>query len=211
MSPKMISACLVALFVFGVLPVHAAGLDGPQTERQEKLKALSPEYRAFLSEAQLLMLPEERRAFLDLKTDAQRDRFIEAFWKSRQGWENINTLFLLRMTQVLDLSEEQAARIFSRVNRTQKAKRELNRKLGTRLRNLRAMLRDATPNEEDLRAALDEIKELRDQIRQQDEELEAFLAENLSVLQFARYLIFTQDFLKGLREKLRKARESIRK
>jgi nitrite reductase/ring-hydroxylating ferredoxin subunit len=38
-----------------------------------------------------------------------------------------------------------------------------------------------------------------------------FLSENLTVYQQAKYLIFVQDFLKDLREKLNKARDAIKK
>ena len=54
--------------------------------------------------------------------------------------ENIITLMLLRMTQVLDLNEEQAAQLFPVVNRIEKEKFALNRQIGERMRDLRSLL-----------------------------------------------------------------------
>lgn len=47
-------------------------------------------------------------------------------------------------------------------------------------------------------------------MKNREEELQEFLEENLTVYQQANYLIFMQDFLKELREKLNKAREAVK-
>jgi hypothetical protein len=57
---------------------------------------------------------------------------------------------------------------------------------------------------------MDEVKDLRIQVKKREEELQEFLEENLTVHQQAKHLIFIQDFLKDLREKLNKARETIK-
>ena len=82
--------------------------------------------------------------------------------------ENITTLLLLRMTQALDLTEEQTAQIFPVVNRIEKEKRKLNRELVQHLRELRAMLHDRDYTEDQLVEKITAIKDLRAAVKRVD-------------------------------------------
>jgi predicted membrane chloride channel (bestrophin family) len=208
MNLKKITSFVLGLLLIASVSVTFAGENG--YIQREEVKKLAPKYRAFLVETQGFMRPQERRVFMGLKTDKERDQFIVRFWETRKGWDNISTLYLLRMVQVLDLTEEQAAKIFPRVNRVEKEKREINRTIGQLLRELRVKLRQPDVNQEELSRILDELKDLRMQVKNRDEELQKFMEENLTIQQQARYLLFMQDFLKDLREKLNKAREAIK-
>lgn len=203
----------ITSFVLGLLLIVsmlAAAAGGNGLVQREEVRKLSPKYKAFLAETREFMHSEERKVFLGLKTDKEKDYFIQKFWEARRGWDNISTLYLLRMVQVLDLTEEQTAKIFPKVNRVEKEKREMNRKIGQLLRELRARVRQQDVNEEELSRIMDELKDLRTQMKNREEELQEFLEENLTVHQQAKYLIFIQDFLKELREKLNKARQAIK-
>lgn len=178
--------------------------------QEEEIENLAPRYRVFLREARAMMTPEEIQRFLNLENDKQRDRFIAAFRKSQRSRENVRTLYLLRMTQVLDLTEEQTAKIFPRVNRVEKEKHELNKKLSRLLRELRVRLREESTAEKELAGRVQEIKELSHQLKDIDKELELFLEQNLSLEQQAKYLIFHSDFTRTLRTQLEKARKSIK-
>jgi Spy/CpxP family protein refolding chaperone len=203
---KITSLVLGLLFIVCVLA--AAG--GNVFIQREELKKLSPKYRAFLAETQGFMHSEDRRVFMQLETDKERDVFIQEFWKARKGWANISTLYLIRMVQVLDLTEEQTAKIIPMVNRVEKEKREMNRKIGLLMRELRATLRQQDGNEKELSRIMEEMKDLRMQVKNREEELQEFMEGILTVPQQAKYLIFVQDFLRDLREKLNKAREAIK-
>ena len=124
--------------------------------------------------------------------------------------ENIVTLMLLRMTQVLDLSQEQTAQLFPLVNRVEKEKRALNARLAKEMRELRQLIKEDQPDLDQMQRSIDNIRTLRDAIRVQDAKLEAYVVENLSLQQQARFLIFFQDFNRFLQEKLREARERQR-
>ena len=203
---KITSLVLGLLFIVCVLA--AAGGNG--FIQREELKKLSPKYRAFLAETREFMRPQERKIFMELETDKERDYFIRQFWEARKGWDNISTLYLLRMVQVLDLTEEQTAKIFPKVNSVEKEKREMNRTIGLLLRELRATLQQQDGDEKELFRIMAEIKDLRTQVESREEELQEFMEGILTVPQQAKYLIFVQDFLKDLREKLNKAREAIK-
>ncbi|MGD1009673.1 MAG: hypothetical protein ABR951_05915 [Candidatus Aminicenantales bacterium] len=121
--------------------------------------------------------------------------------------ENINTLRLLRMTEALDLTEAQTARLFPAMNRIEKEKAELQRRMGGEIRDLRAALDKSPVQDADILALVRRVKETRQAVQQKDEEFEALLDENLTPAQKGRYLIFLVDFARGLGEKLNRARQ----
>jgi flagellar biosynthesis/type III secretory pathway chaperone len=197
-----------SMLVVSIFLSAATSFDHPYQE--EEFEKLAPKYQAFFKEAQALMTPEDLQKFLNLQNDSQRDRFITAFRKSQRSRDNVRTFYLLRMTQVLDLTEEQTAKIFPRVNRVEKEKQELNKKLIRLLRELRSRLREEGTGEEELADRIQEIKDLGHQLKDIDKELEIFLEENLTVVQQAKYLIFHSDFMRTLRAQLEKARKSVK-
>ncbi|HYL05979.1 MAG TPA: VWA domain-containing protein [Thermoanaerobaculia bacterium] len=52
-------------------------------DSQARLAALDPKYRAWLEDVDLLIGKDERRQFLELTKDYQRDGFIHRFWEAR--------------------------------------------------------------------------------------------------------------------------------
>jgi len=200
--------------ILSLLLISAICLAALQTESssQEKgEKELSPEYRTFLAETQSVMTPQERRIFLGLKSDEERDKFIEKFWESRGGRRRgirLNLVFfrMMRMTQDLDLTEGQATKIFPKINQIEKEKIELQMRVGGQLRELRVILRDQNPDQRKVGDKVKAIIELRRQVESKDKELESFLDENLTLIQRAKYLLFSADFFRELREKLESAR-----
>jgi Spy/CpxP family protein refolding chaperone len=121
--------------------------------------------------------------------------------------ENINTLRLLRMTEALDLTEAQTARLFPALNRIEKEKAELQRRMGVEIRDLRAALDKNPVQDADILVLVRRVKEIRQSVQQKDEELEALLDENLTPVQKGRYVIFLVDFARGLGEKLNRVRQ----
>lgn len=207
-TKRIMSFVILSLFFMISTLSGATGISS--IAQREEMKKLSPKYREFFAEVRESMHPDEKKVFLGLKTDKERDYFIQKFWEARRGRDNISTLYLLRMVQALDLTEAQTAKIFPKVNRVENAKREINRRIGQLLRNIRAALMRQDAKEEELARMVQEIKNLRGQVKTLEEEMEEFLEQNLSVRQQAEYLIFVQDFLRDLREKLNKARDAIK-
>jgi Spy/CpxP family protein refolding chaperone len=124
----------------------------------------------------------------------------------RRARENIRTLWLLRMTRFLELTEEQTAKIFPIVSRIEKEKIELYQQIGEQIRELRLTLGEEKPDQKELKNKIDKIKELRNLVKKKDEELEARLEENLTLVQRAKYLMFAARFYRELRENLERAR-----
>jgi len=114
------------------------------------------------------------------------------------------------MTEALELSEEQAAKIYPAAARIEREKAGLSGKIGQEIRDLRAMLRAENPDEQSLAKKVRSIKELRKAVQEKDQEFELLLEGNLTEVQKARYLLFALDFYRGLGENLEKARQVLR-
>jgi Spy/CpxP family protein refolding chaperone len=124
----------------------------------------------------------------------------------RRARENMRTLWLLRITRVLELTEEQTAKVFPIVSRIEKEKSEIYQQIGKQVRELRLILKEEEPDQNDLKNKINEIKELRNLIKKKDEELEARMEENLTLIQRAKYLMFAANFYRDLRDNLDRAR-----
>lgn len=124
--------------------------------------------------------------------------------------ENIHRLRLLRMTEALELSEEQTAKIYPAATRIEREKAALSGKIGQEIRDLREMLRGETQDKQKLADKVRLIKELRKAVLEKDQEFEAMLEGNLTEVQKAKYLLFALDFYRGLGEKLERARQFSR-
>jgi len=132
----------------------------------------------------------------------------------RQMRNNVGTLRLLRLTQTLNLTEEQTARIYPAINRLEREKVVLQQDLAKDLLDLRRSLRPLNgiaeradrDRDERLRQAVRRIGECRRQLRMKEDELEVFLEKTLTPVQQARYDLFQIDFNQGLGDVLNRAR-----
>ena len=124
--------------------------------------------------------------------------------------ENLNRLRLIRMTEALDLTEDQTAKIFPLASRMEKEKAEIVRELGAKMADLRQMIGEGTPRDEDLAARVEAIRQLRRSLQEKDLEFEKFLQANLTGIQVAKYVIFQADFNQAMGERLNRARAMMR-
>ncbi|HEX2123342.1 MAG TPA: GWxTD domain-containing protein, partial [Thermoanaerobaculia bacterium] len=77
-------------------------------ERKEQLEKLAITYRDFLEDVEPIMLPAEVETFLMLETDAQRDSFVDDFWRRRDTLQGTtNRAFRDTYYQRLAVAKEQ--------------------------------------------------------------------------------------------------------
>jgi len=205
---KKKAVLIVFIFVSSVIiPAGAAMEFAGQAEE----KILAPRYRAFLAETQMFMNEEEKDLFLRLESDGERNNFIESFWQQRGGRQqalraNIGLLMLMRMVQALDLTENQVAKFMPVLNQSEREKQQLQNRIMKELRELRLLIRDEAIDEKSLSGKVGAIRELEKRLREKEREWNAFIEQNLSLVQQAKYILFAQDFYRELRDKLNDAR-----
>lgn len=91
------------------------------------------------------------------------------------------TLKLLRLTQALDLTEEQAAKIYPSINRIEKEKMDIQKRMSADIRDLRSMVNGPTPKESDIEIKYKNVRAAQQSIKDKDAELDEFLEKNLNV------------------------------
>jgi len=116
--------------------------------------------------------------------------------------QNLATLRLLRLTQALDLTEDQAARIFPTVNKLEKEKADLQIAMSADIRDLRRFLAESPTKDEDIATKVRKIKDAQQIVKQKDAELDAFLEDHLTTVQKAKYVIFEIEFYRLLEQTL---------
>jgi Spy/CpxP family protein refolding chaperone len=124
--------------------------------------------------------------------------------------ENIHRLRLLRMTEALELSEEQAAKVYPGASRLEKEKAGILKAIEDETEVLRDLLEAKSPDEARLAAGIVKVKELRQSLQTKDREFEELLEKTLSPVQRAKYVLFSARFYRQVAAGLRRAREQTR-
>lgn len=122
--------------------------------------------------------------------------------------ENINTLMLVRLTQDLDLTEDQASRIYPVLTRIEREKAEFQSRMAQEIRELRQTLRTSGAADKDLLERVGRIRDIRRAVRAKDDEFEQVMDRNLTPVQKAKYAVFMVDFYRALGERAVRAREA---
>ena len=99
--------------------------------------------------------------------------------------ENIHRLRLLRLTEALDLSEEQAAKVCPVASRLEEGKVGILKSIDGEMDVLRDLLEEKSPDE-------------------------ARLEQNLSPVQWTKYVVFSAEFYMQLAAGLKRGREQTR-
>lgn len=193
-----------------LLTVAAAALPAQPQERGVEERHLAPRYQAFLEEVRPFISEQELDAFLRMRTDAERDRFIERFWRLEEGRSgvrsNINTLMMLRMVESLELTDEQSTVLFPLFQRGEREKMRINRLMMRDMFALRIEAERKNPDPKRLQELLVSAREHRDALMSEERKMEIIVMRELSIVQQAKYMIFMEDFFRNLRQRLNRAR-----
>lgn len=114
--------------------------------------------------------------------------------------ENLATLRLLRLTQALDLTEDQTSRIFPFINKIEKEKLAIQRQMTSDIQELRRTLTAGVAPEAEIAPLVGRIKAAQGRVKELDAESEAFLEKQLSPIQQGKYVIFQIDFYRMLEQ-----------
>ncbi|MGQ9801852.1 MAG: hypothetical protein ACUVRL_09345 [Candidatus Saccharicenans sp.] len=125
--------------------------------------------------------------------------------------QNLSTLRALRMTQVLELTEQQTAAIFPELNRAEKDKAELQRQLAAEIRGLREIIKAGQAQDQEFESRVRRVRELRVKIQERDRAFEDFLFSQLTSIQKARYIIFSLEFNRAIMERAQRLRPAGQK
>ncbi|MFZ1947271.1 MAG: hypothetical protein WAW06_06960 [bacterium] len=115
-----------------------------------------------------------------------------------------------KLTDVLDLSDEQLPVFFSKIKRIDEKEAEAGQGERDAIKRVARLLEDAGARDEDLAAALRSLDEAR---ARRSEEIRSLRQDALSMLtarQRAKYVVFEEDFREEMRQMIGRAREMRR-
>lgn len=120
---------------------------------------------------------------------------------------SFESIKLWRMTQALDLTEEQAAKIFPKLHQLQKERHQFRQNYRQMMQELSAMVRDPQVQENLLIKKMEQIEKgeraFREMQRKGHEEIKVLLTP----VQQAKLMLFQEKFDRDLRQILREIRE----
>jgi len=123
----------------------------------------------------------------------------------RRPYERIERWKKVRMIEFLDLSEEQSARFFARLNEHEKELRALQAERTEALDRLERLVRNRAP-EGEYPEAFSAVLDIQEKIGAQERSFFQGLDDLLSVEQRAKFLLFQRQFERQLRDAFREMR-----
>jgi Spy/CpxP family protein refolding chaperone len=119
--------------------------------------------------------------------------------------EMVESFKLFKMTEFLDLSEEQTTKVFPLMADMSKAQEQHREAMREKMQELRKMLRDEDASDREAARLALEIHDLRGEIHARMHEMQGDLMDLLDDEQKAQYIVFEnrfEDHVRGLKERM---------
>lgn len=131
-------------------------------------------------------------------------RSLESAPDDMQSFESVK---LWRMTQALDLNEEQTAKVFPKLHQLQKERRQFRLSYRAMMQELAAMVRDPQVQESLLTKKMEQIEKAEQAFRDFERKNHQEIKTLLNPVQQAKLILFREKFDRDLRQILREIRE----
>jgi uncharacterized membrane protein len=118
---------------------------------------------------------------------------------AREGRRLIETIRIWKMTEALNLSEEQAARLFPKLSQLEATRREFRQRQHVLRGELAELLRQQPLREAEIKKKLEDLERAEVDFRGRERAMKAELESILSLEQQARLALFVEQFEAELR------------
>jgi len=125
--------------------------------------------------------------------------------------ETMQIYMLFRLTEELALSEEQALKLMPLIKEREKAGWEFFRLQAEAHRDLSTMVDDDDVSDAEIENRLTALRQAKRAYHQQEEQLELEIAALLDPRQYARFVVFKQQFHRDMQQRVRRLRGMDRK
>ncbi len=131
--------------------------------------------------------------------------------QKREPKELIETIRIWRLTEELNLSEDQAAKLFPKLKKIREVKREFKRKRREILKAIEKELKRKKPREDVLKKEIEDLNREDKEFREKEERLKEEIFEVLTIEQQARFLLFQERFDREIREMIKRIRHRLKR
>ncbi len=112
--------------------------------------------------------------------------------------EMIKTVRIWKMTEELQLTEEQCYKIFPMMAKAEDEKKELKKKNKEIIDELRTIIGKKDANQKQIKDTIERLKKNTEEIRKKKEQTRDSIEKELTPEQQARYILFISDFHKKM-------------
>ena len=111
------------------------------------------------------------------------------------------------MTELLQLSEKENIRFFTKLNKIEEKKRSFYELRGKSIKELKLLLRKKGENEDALSSVINTIQKAQLDLEKTQKKFHKELKSELTIEQYAKYLIFESEFQKEIRDIIEKIKK----
>lgn len=115
----------------------------------------------------------------------------------------IHAIRIWKLTEELDLSEEQLAKFLPKLNRLDDTKEEFHKKRADAIKEMRHLLESEKVSEKELKKKIGEIEGIRKEFEKEKDKTRAEIKKILTIPQQARFIIFQEKFERHMKEIIR--------
>jgi hypothetical protein len=121
--------------------------------------------------------------------------------------ETMHLYLVFRLTEELELSDEQALKIMPLIKQREKTRWEYFQTQSDLQRNLAVLVEDDKSSEAEIENLLTGIRQAEHDFHQQEDQLNLEIAALLSTRQYGKFIIFQQQFHNDMRQRVKRLRE----
>lgn len=132
-------------------------------------------------------------------------------WKDKNPREIMESIRMWRMTEALDLTSDQSAKLFPKLKDMRQLKQEFEKNRMNIINDITHLLRQDNTPDKDLRAKLDALETAENNFRKQEANLKKDIASILTVKQQARLVLFQLKFDEEMRQIIGKVKDRWQK
>ncbi len=131
--------------------------------------------------------------------------FAQGHYDDKDPREIIEKVRIYKLTEALDLSEEQTVRLFPRLREIRKTEQEFHKQRIETIKKLKDLVK-ANAEEKEIAKVLNQLHDMqKDRMASQIKEMES-LRQLLTPIQQAKFVIFQEDFEREIRDLIREIR-----
>ncbi|MEO0083796.1 MAG: hypothetical protein ABIK33_05395 [candidate division WOR-3 bacterium] len=131
----------------------------------------------------------------------------EPEFASKHPGQMMETIRVWRLTEILNLTEDQSVRFFPKIKELQKAREEFEQKRIEISSAIEDLLKDAKKYEKELKAKIQEFEQYETKLHEKEKQLRKEIANILTPEQQAKFMLFQMRFNREMREMIKEMRE----
>jgi Spy/CpxP family protein refolding chaperone len=140
-------------------------------------------------------------------TSDRSDKPFGPGWMEKEPKEMMESIRMWRMTEALDLSSDQSAKLFPKLKDMRQLREDFENTRMSIINDITYLLHQDNPADKDLRYKLDTLQTADDNFHKQEAKLQKDIASILTIKQQAKLVLFQLKFDEEMRQIIGKVRE----